>query len=434
MLMLSKLLHGGGKLDTAAAGQTFVVNVYSLMGFVSVGVFGALHAWVEHNPGLGYLELAGALLLIANALGLRLTGNIGLARGLFLSILMTLLIVMLASGGTQGTGIFWMFLFPVAAFFLTGKRQGVYWVAGLYAVLATHWILARSDVIQLYYADIVIRQIAVTVFIVTLGLYVYEATRERSERKSREADTAKSEFITLASHQLRTPVSAIKWFGEILLSGDAGKLTAEQREHIEHMYHSNQRLAVIVDQMLMISSVELGNLPLRAESLEVGKLMQKVVHEQTALYKEKHLKIVEDYGHDLPKISLDAHIIKVILQNLVTNAIKYTPAKGSISIEVTQTSEKLHPASQGSIAILISDSGYGIPAVEHKQVFTKFFRADNIKNKDTDGTGLGLYIVRSLVKYMGGRVSFTSTENTGSTFVVLLPLEGMPTTWKDGGQ
>jgi PAS domain S-box-containing protein len=533
--------------QTETPQPTYVVSAYSLLGFLSATTFGLLQIFVEHTPSVGYLEIASGLVMLLNILAMRATHNVNLARSLFLATVISLLVVMLTSGGTQGTGVFWFFLFPVAAFFLTNKRQGMVWVGGLLAITILLWVLDAQGVIMLWYSDVTIRQLLVALTVVSVGIYVYEQSRERAYRHSDESqhdlqefldgmttysakidldgtilfankalkdaygkhaqalgsnlldapwwaedsvrqrvkdalqkaiagtpvnyderfqvetrdghkdltfafslmpvkgktstryilaeardissekmvDRAKSEFVTLASHQLRTPIAAIRWFSEMLLSGDAGKLATEQHDHVEQIYHSSQRMANLVDEMLLVSGLELGSLPITPEELDVSVFCRKVVNAQSRAVAEKRLVIKDHYDKHLTKLLLDPHILKIILRNLFVNAIKYTPAGGSISLEVIQTTKKLRPDSHGSLAIMVNDSGYGIPESAQQEIFSKFFRADNVKDKDTDGTGLGLYLVKMLLDYVGGTISFTSTENVGTTFVVELPLEGM---------
>lgn len=533
---------------SGARGLAYVVRIYSVIGLLAVAIFGILHITVEHNPVLGYLEITAGLVMLLNLIALRATRNIGLARDLFLSTFAAILIVMLATGGTSGTGIFWFFLFPVAAFFLTDKRRGIYWTAGLLAIAALLWLLSYLGWAELWYQGIIIRQLLISVAVVAVGIYVYQLSRENAvergdqsqqelqeyldhmttysakvdstgkvlfaNRAAKEAtglgenlvganfidgtwwafdhavrrrvqiafqralagehikyderfrvegiggfhelsvnfsmipirqngrtvyvlaearditheqelDRSKSEFVTLASHQLRTPISAIRWFSEMLLNDDAGSLNAEQREHLEEIYRSNQRMANLVDEMLIVSSLELGSLPVSPEMLNPADFCRKAVrtHKQGAV--DKQIRIREMYDDHLPKLPFDPQILRIIVRNVITNAIKYTPPKGSISFEVTKTNKQLVPASKGSLIIMINDSGYGIPSADRDKIFTKFFRASNIKDKDTDGTGLGLYMVKMLVEYVGGKISFTSTEDVGSTFVLELPLEGM---------
>jgi signal transduction histidine kinase len=411
--------------DPATAQLAYVAAIYTGLAFLSMAVFGLQHALGSANKSLGYLELAGAVVALGNLLGLQATRNVQLMRDLFLTILLVMLIVMLATGGTQGTGIFWFFIFPVAAFFLTDRRQGVYWMTALFTLCSGFWLLSHAGAVYIYYGDVTVRQLLVCLLVVSVGLYVYEEARERSERQAHKVELAKSEFVTLASHQLRTPISAVKWFSEFLLDDD--KLTKEQREHVSQIHESNERMAALVTELLTISSLELGSLPIRAEPAKLATIAHAALEEERAmLTRHKELTIREHYDKDLPDVALDPSLFKLILQHLISNSLKYTPKGGSVSLEITQTTKKVVPGSKGSIAIVLNDSGYGIPKNAQHRVFTKFFRADNAKDKDTDGTGLGLYLIKEVLGHVGGEISFTSTEGTGTTFVVLLPIEGMP--------
>jgi signal transduction histidine kinase len=419
------------------------MNVYALLAFLSLSIFGSLNIVAEHNPLVGYLELGGALAVAITMLGLRLTSNVGLARTCLLLTIITLLVVMFTSGGTEGTGIFWAFMFPVATFFLAGKREGLYWMGLLFVVIISLWALGRGDLIHYYYSDITTRQLLVTLLVVTVGLYAYQTSRERSEQESRQSqhelqqyvrqmaalhakvDHAKSEFVTLASHQLRTPISSIGWYSEMLLNGDAEKLGPNQEEYVQGIYESNRRLAAIVDAMLMVSSLDMGKVDVRPEPTDLRAMAHTLLRELRKKFEPKELVITEHFDENLPKLNVDPSLAKHILHNIFSNAIKYTPAKGTVTVSIAQSDTKLSPRSRGSVLISVTDNGYGIPLADRKNVFAKMFRAGNIKSQDTDGTGLGLYIVKELLDRVGGSISFTSEENKGSTFVVQLPLEGM---------
>jgi len=427
-----------------------VLVVYALLAVASLTVFGASQIFVEDNPLLGQLELLGALTVLLILGGLRVTNNLDIARSCFLLTIIALLIVMMITGGTEGTGVLWCFLFPVAAFFLAGKLEGTSWVIFLMAIIFLLWAISKVYNIPLYYDDITVRQLLVTLLVVSIALYVYQGSRETWELQARHSqhqlqenirqmgalhakvDYAKSEFVTLASHQLRTPISAIGWNSEMLLSGDIGKLTKDQAEYVQGVYDSNRRLGAIVDSMLLVSSLDLGTLYVRAEPVDLDAFMRKLLNEELKKYPDKKLEITRKIAPDMPKIKLDPHIAKQILQNLFSNAIKYTPEGGNITVSAERVDKKLLPGSRGSVQIIVSDTGYGIPESEQKNVFAKLFRAANIKSKDVNGTGLGLYIVKALVNEVGGSVSFESKENKGSTFTVILPIEGMLN--KEGGK
>lgn len=129
------------------------------------------------------------------------------------------------------------------------------------------------------------------------------------------------------------------------------------------------------------------------------------------------MQIKEEYDKDLPKVNADSKLVRIIFQNLLSNAVKYTPEKGKIIVGIN-TDKKY-------INISIADNGYGIPASQQGRIFEKLFRADNARQKETDGTGLGLYVIKSIVEKNGGQASFKSKENKGTTFLIKLPLSGM---------
>jgi len=238
----------------------------------------------------------------------------------------------------------------------------------------------------------------------------------RDVSKEREVDRAKTEFVSLASHQLRTPLSSVNWFAEMLLAGDAGKLTKQQNEFIQKIYDGNQRMVDLVNALLNVSRIELGTFSVEPEPTDIVEISKSVIEELTPQVKEKKLKIEEKY-EKIPKFSADPKLVRIVLQNLLSNAVKYTPEKGKVSADIS--------LKNNNILIEIKDSGYGIPKDQQDKIFTKLFRADNVREKETEGTGLGLYIVKSIVDNSGGSISFDSAEDKGTTFHVSLPLSGM---------
>ncbi|MEI8060829.1 MAG: ATP-binding protein [Candidatus Berkelbacteria bacterium] len=238
----------------------------------------------------------------------------------------------------------------------------------------------------------------------------------RDVTHEREIDKAKTEFVSLASHQLRTPLSSVNWFAEMLLAGDAGKLTKQQTEFVEKIYAGNQRMVDLVNSLLNVSRIELGTFSVEPEPTDVVEISKSVIEELTPQIKTKKLKIKENY-EKIPKFSADPKLVRIVLQNLLSNAVKYTPDGGSVESNISLKDK--------NILINVKDSGYGIPKDQQDKIFSKLFRADNVREKDTEGTGLGLYIVKSIVDNSGGKISFDSAENKGTTFHVALPLSGM---------
>jgi|GEM_PF-784132 len=552
----SDLTHSGiSPANVVLYGQAFIVTNYSLLAALALVSFGILHFVAEHNPLLGMLELGSATCIILNIFILRTSHNISFARAGFLLIVIGSLLAMLMTGGTQNTGIFWYFVFPVCAFFLTNKKQGVWWVGALLVASIGLALLAQFSLLDLPYTFIEIRQLLTTLLVVAIGIYVYQQSREtlaaqtaKSNRALQEekiraetilesidegivttdaegnilalnkaaetmlkqktsgvagkllveamplidkagntveqqdhpvrqaflhhatvaftgsykrkdgssfpaaiagrlividgkiqgaimtirditeqqaVERGKNEFIALASHQLRTPISSIAWVSEILLSGDAGALPAEQRTYIQQIYDSNRRSAAMVDAILTVSSLELGGIDVTPEPIDLCELADKLLDDQaTLLGSDKKIHIAKHYDHTLSKIKLDMQLTRTLLRNVFSNAFKYTVNGGEISVSITQSTKKLSPHSRGSAAVVVSDTGYGIPEKQKAKIFEKLFRASNVKIKDTDGTGLGLYIVKKILDRMGGQINFVSQEGKGSTFTILLPLEG----------
>ncbi len=239
----------------------------------------------------------------------------------------------------------------------------------------------------------------------------------RDVTKERKIDQAKTEFVSLASHQLRTPLSAINWYTEMLLSGDAGKLTKEQKKYLDTIYTGNQRMVDLVNALLNVSRIELGTLAIEPEPTDLTKIITSVIGELEPEIQTKELNVSKEFDENLPAISTDPKLIRIVFQNIISNAVKYTPAKGKVDVGLTKQNSDL--------LFSVTDTGYGIPKQQQSKIFTKLFRADNVMEKDTDGTGLGLYVVKYIVQEAGGKIWFESQENKGTTFYVTIPIKGM---------
>jgi PAS domain S-box-containing protein len=237
----------------------------------------------------------------------------------------------------------------------------------------------------------------------------------RDITKEKEIDKAKTEFVSLASHQLRTPLSTVNWYTEMLLAGDVGKLTADQERYLQEVYRGNQRMVSLVNALLSVSRMDLGTFVLEPEPTDFALLVQNVVEEQTFQIDRKKIVFSNTFQKSIPFIQADTKLLSMVVQNLLSNAVKYTPEKGTVALSIIQTSDKK------SLQFKIVDSGYGIPKNQQDKIFTKLFRADNVREKDTEGTGLGLYIAKSIIDNSGGKLWFESKENKGSTFFVELP-------------
>lgn len=250
---------------------------------------------------------------------------------------------------------------------------------------------------------------------------------EQDITKAKEVDKAKSEFVSLASHQLRTPLSAINWYTELLLSGDAGKLSEEQRSYLSEIYTGGQRMVELVNALLNVSRMELGTFVIDPEPLVLSEIAESVLKELVPQTETKKLKINKAYDDDVPVFQGDKQLTRILFQNLLSNAVKYTPDNGTVTVSTSlrDTDRRGKKVKKQFIEIQIKDTGFGIPSNQQEKIFSKMFRAENAKKNVPEGNGLGLYLVKAIVEHVGGDIWFESEEGAGTTFYILLPIDGM---------
>jgi len=231
--------------------------------------------------------------------------------------------------------------------------------------------------------------------------------------KQKQLDIAKSEFIAIASHQLRNPLAIISWYSEMLFSMIDDKNSSREKRYLKEIYESNLHLIELVNGLLNASRIELGTFSLKLVKIDLVILINQIFGMLMPQIKAKFLKINSQFFPKSLIIKSDSVQIRIILQNLISNAIKYTPKKGKINVIVRKNKKEF--------LIKVSDTGYGIPKNEQAKIFNRFFRASNVVEKEKDGTGLGLYITKSLVEELGGKIWFESGNGKGTIFYVSFP-------------
>ncbi len=224
----------------------------------------------------------------------------------------------------------------------------------------------------------------------------------------RSIDQVKDEFVSVAAHQLRTPLSAIKWTMKMLLDGDLGELTGEQKEFIAKSAQSNNRLIALVNDMLSVDQIRSGKMKFVSERAHLQDLISNVISDLGLLAKEREQTITFVKDNQLPDVFIDIEKTRAVLQNLLENSIKYSPKKSEIVLSTKTEGDH--------IVVSVKDSGIGIPEAEKKFLFRRFFRASNAKRTETDGSGLGLFFIRKIIEKQEGKIWFESEENKGTTF------------------
>ena len=229
----------------------------------------------------------------------------------------------------------------------------------------------------------------------------------------REIDRQKSDFISIASHQLRTPLSALRWFLDLLLAGDAGPLKPVQREYLGDMSTSVARMIKLVGDLLNISRIESGRTKPNPETIETRAFVDSVVREFTPLIREREVAFTSSVAKDAATFHADPSLARQAVSNILSNALKYTPSGGAVSLDVKTEG--------GETLFRVKDTGLGIPKSQQYRIFDKFFRGENVVAKETVGSGLGLYVVKTIADLSGGRVWFESSEKKGTTFTLTFP-------------
>lgn len=230
------------------------------------------------------------------------------------------------------------------------------------------------------------------------------------------SQSGKNEFTSLVTHQLREPLTNIKWALSILLNGEVGEVTSDQKDVVVKAFESNERALKLIDMMLKADRIDSSDFDLYPVDSDIVEICRKAVLELQPHAEKKKIALdfVADHKHT-PLVSIDVDHAQESIMNLVENAIHYTKEGGSVSVRIT--------ADTSGVTIAISDTGIGIPKEDVPKIFNRFFRAKNAIESGVNGTGLGLFIVKRIIEKHGGKIWFESKEGSGSTFFVFFPLE-----------
>jgi len=258
---------------------------------------------------------------------------------------------------------------------------------------------------------------ALIVLGVTVVLFIIGHLIVHSFETLAEVNRLKSEFVSIVSHQLRAPLACMKWCLGLLLSGRLGSIDKKQLEQLDLLKENTERMIRLVNDLLNVSRLEQGRLLSEIKPCSLVEPIEEMVKQYIPIAKARNVKVSFDKDEkEIPLVLTDPRQIRLVIQNLLDNAIRYTRKQGKVKIRLK--------VKKSVVRCEVEDNGVGIPERDKKHIFKKFFRSQNAMKYQTIGTGLGLYIAKAIVEASGGRMGFESQENKGSTFWFELPIAG----------
>ncbi|MAG44862.1 hypothetical protein CL633_03160 [bacterium] len=268
------------------------------------------------------------------------------------------------------------------------------------AMISTYFIAKLYTELEI--VSLIIALVAIIIIIFTIGHFIVQSVEQIAQ-----ANQMKTEFISIASHQLRTPLASIKWSLNSLMN-------KQDNNYLQNIYQANEQMIKLVNDLLKASRIEQSKLLTEIKPFNINKLSQNIANEFQTLIQANNIKLELNLDKNLDIIRADKDMIKIVMQNLVSNAVQYIKKSGKIIISTKQKNK--------NIIWQIQDNGIGIPTNQQKYIFKKFFRVESSLKFKTRGTGLGLYISQAIIKEHKGKIWFKSKSDKGTTFYFSIPL------------
>lgn len=257
--------------------------------------------------------------------------------------------------------------------------------------------------------------VAMVVLTIAAVLFILSFAITQSFEKLAEVSRMKSEFIGIVTHQLRSPLTNLKWAVELISSDDFVKDKGKEEEYHSVLKENISRMMELVEELLIVSKIEQGVLVLHKKEVDFKELIDGMITRFKFFAVASNVTIKFYPGENIPKIFIDPQQVKLVVENLIDNAIRYTKGGGTVEIWLENKGKLLQ--------FKIKDQGVGIPEEDKRYIFQKFFRAENILKDQVRGTGLGLFVAKSIIDNSGGTIWFESETNKGTTFYFTLPIK-----------
>jgi len=284
------------------------------------------------------------------------------------------------------------------------------------AILASYYIARQYASPEL----VILVVLGLSAFLFTVSFTIINAfeqvvlARQREAAKHEELVRIKDQFVFIAAHELRTPVTVIKGYASMALEEGAGAANEKVTKYLKGVEQANERLLQLVEDLLEVARSEAGKIVIRVQPVDIRKPIVATVEELKQLAKKKSISLDYQSPQNLPDVLADEDRVREVAMNLINNAIKYTPSNGHVWVS--------HEIREKEVVTSVKDDGFGIPKEDQEKLFKKFYRVRTEQTQSIEGTGLGLFIVKELVEKMGGKIWVESEEGKGSTFSFSLPV------------